>query len=72
MWDLLSVFTEIGEIDAAIQLLEKYNDYPEDLMSIRMRITPNGVRLQCDPRINKLIEQSGTPPSMHPVNCNES
>ena len=72
VWDMMFIFTEMGEIDAAVQLLETYPDNLYDLMLTRGRLSPNGIRLQCDPRVVRLFEQSGMPPSTHPVNCNES
>jgi len=72
VWDMMYLLTEIGEIDAAIQLLMMHSEEPFNLMMTRTRITPNGIGLQCDPRVIQLFEQSDIPPSTHPVNCNES
>jgi len=70
MWDMMFLFTEMSDIDAAAQLLEVNSDNLFGLMATRARITPNGIRLQCDPRVIQLFEQSGIPPSTHPVDCN--
>jgi len=61
----ITLLTELGELDAAWQLLEKYNT----LASIRTRITENGISLQCDPRVQKLAERLGKSDPIKPVSC---
>ena len=61
----ITLLTELGELDAAWQLLEKYNT----LAGIRTRITENGISLQCDPRVQKLAERLGESDTIKPVSC---
>lgn len=61
----ITLLTELGELDAAWQLLEKYNT----LAGIRIRITENGISLQCDPRVQKLAERLGKSDAIKPVSC---
>lgn len=61
----ITLLTELGELDAAWQLLEKYNT----LAGIRTRITENGISLQCDPRVQKLAERLGKSDAIKPVSC---
>ena len=61
----ITLLTELGELDAAWQLLEKYNT----LAGIRTRITENGISLQCDPRVQKLAERLGKSDTIKPVSC---
>ena len=61
----ITLLTELGELDAAWQLLEKYNT----LARIRTRITENGISLQCDPRVQKLAERLGESDPIKPVSC---
>jgi len=62
---MITLLTELGELDAAWQLLEKYNT----LAGIRTRITENGISLQCDPRVQKLAERLGESDAIKPVSC---
>lgn len=62
---MITLLTELGELDAAWQLLEKYNT----LAGIRTRITENGISLQCDPRVQKLAERLGESDTIKPVSC---
>ena len=62
---MITLLTELGELDAAWQLLEKYNT----LAGIRTRITENGISLQCDPRVQKLAERLGKSDAIKPVSC---
>ena len=61
----ITLLTELGELDAAWQLLEKHNT----LAGIRLRITENGISLQCDPRVQKLAERLGKSDTIKPVSC---
>ena len=61
----ITLLTELGELDAAWQLLEKHNT----LARIRTRITENGISLQCDPRVQKLAERLGQSDAIKPVSC---
>jgi TolB-like protein/Tfp pilus assembly protein PilF len=61
----ITLLTELGELDAAWQLLEKYNS----LARIRTRLTENGISLQCDPRVQKLAERLGKSDAIKPVSC---
>ena len=61
----ITLLTELGELDAAWQLLEKYNT----LAYIGIRTTENGIRLQCDPRVQKLAERLGESDAIQPVSC---
>ena len=63
--NMITLLTELGELDAAWQLLEKYNT----LAGIRTRITENGISLQCDPRVQKLAEGLGESDTIKPVSC---
>ncbi len=69
LWDMMILFVEFGEFDAAVQLLKAESVEPYDVMLTRTRITPNGIRFQCDPRVIRLVEESGIPPSTHPAKC---
>ena len=62
---MITLLTELGELDAAWQLLEKHNT----LAGIRLRITENGISLQCDPRVQKLAERLGKSDTIKPVSC---
>ena len=62
---MITLLTELGELDAAWQLLEKHNT----LAGIRLRITENGISLQCDPRVQKLAERLGESDTIKPVSC---
>jgi len=69
-FDLVDLFTELGEFEAAWKLVGKYFNDPTPLLWLRTRRTTNGIRLLCDPRMQGLVEKSGLPPSVHPVACN--
>ena len=62
---MITLLTELGELDAVWQLLEKANT----LANIRLRITENGISLQCDPRVQKLAERLGKSDTIKPVSC---
>ena len=36
---------------------------------LRTRQTENGIRFQCDPRVQDLGRRVGLPPPIHPVSC---
>ncbi len=63
--DMITLLTELGELDAAWQLLEKHNT----LAAIRTRTTENGISLRCDPRVQKLAERLGRLDPIKPVSC---
>lgn len=61
----ITLLTELGELDAAWQLLEKHNT----LGGIQGRSTENGISLQCDPRVQKLAERLGRSDVIKSVSC---
>jgi TolB-like protein/Tfp pilus assembly protein PilF len=70
--DLIIIFTEMEEIDLSLKLIEKNSGDDEMLGNLRSKKSNNMIRLNCDARFQSLVEQSGLPPSTHPVNCDES
>ena len=68
-YDLISVFTEMGEFDAAWELIDKSVDKPPTLTWLRTRTTHNGIRMQCDPRVVTAVVQLKIPAAIHPVQC---
>ena len=68
--ELILIFTEMEEYDLSLKLIENnVTDY-EMIASLRIDKSINSIQLQCDARFQKLVEQSGLPPSTHPVKCN--
>jgi tetratricopeptide (TPR) repeat protein len=69
-YDLVDLFTELGELEAAWVVLERISDDPSNLTWLRNHSSPNSIKLQCDPRVLNLIEQHSLPPAIYPVQCN--
>jgi TolB-like protein len=67
--DLIDLFTELGEIDAAWTTLNRLKDDPSNLTWLRNHKSPNSVKLRCDPRVVDLIAQYNIPPAVYPVQC---
>jgi len=69
-YDLISIFSELNEIDSAWKVLEKATDLPFLLPWIRSIRKPSARRFRCDPRVQQMIQEAGLPPAVHPVKCN--
>jgi len=68
-FDMVDVFIELGELEAAWTMINKSREKKPMLAWVRQRITPNSIRLQCDRRFIKAVEESGIPPTVNPVQC---
>ncbi len=68
-YDLIDVLTELGELESAWKLIEGASESAYILPFIRNRTTPNGVRLQCDPRVINATLEAGIPAAVRPVDC---
>jgi len=62
--DLVMLFINIGMLDAAVEVAEKYRDYYSHVVLIWPRSVQStyAVRFNCDPRVQALIAQTGIPP----------
>jgi TolB-like protein/Tfp pilus assembly protein PilF len=69
-YDIVDIFTALGEYEAAWTMIDKSAEKEQLLPWLRLRNTPNGIRMQCDQRYKKAIEEAGIPPAIHPVACN--
>ncbi len=69
-YELVDLFTELGELDAAWTIIEHSREIQELLVNSRARVTQNGIRFQCDPRVKQAILDEGIPAAIHPVECN--
>ncbi len=68
-YDLVDLFAALGEFEAAWVTLERYSDDLTTLAWQRSQTTENSIRLQCDSRVQDLLNQKGIPPAIHPVQC---
>jgi TolB-like protein/tetratricopeptide (TPR) repeat protein len=68
-FDLIDLFVELDELDAARRLLLKYKDDLFLLANMRTRRTTNAIRFQCDPRVQTIVEQSNMAPPIRPIDC---
>ena len=68
--ELIAIFTEMEEFDLALKLVENNASDYEMIGNLRSDKSINAIRLQCDARFQRFAEQSGLPPSSHPVKCN--
>ena len=68
-FDMIDVFTELGELEAAWTMINRSREKKAMLAWMQQRKTPNGIRLQCDQRFIKAVEASEVLPTLHPVQC---
>ncbi len=62
--ELIGLFVELGELDATLRLIEKYNAMYSDFSFVsllRAKRTENGITFYCDPRLRSIFEQAGIP-----------
>ena len=70
-YDFLNILIQFGELERVWQFfstLEK-EDVASLLPSLRGFRTENGIRLQCDPRTDKMAQELGIPLPVKPVSC---
>jgi len=68
-FDIVDVFVELGELEAAWTMINKSREKKSMLAWVRQRQTPNGIRLQCDQRFIKAVKEAGIPWAVNPVQC---
>jgi len=68
-FDMIDVFIELGELEAAWTMIDRAREKKSTLAWVQQRKTPNGIRIQCDQRFIKAVEASKILPPLHPVQC---